>query len=123
MSKRPSWGTCSLGGLIKLAKKRAKRSPLPRTPLSTPTPEGGSAVSTWGLYQPIIDHNKCSKCGLCWLYCPEGAVKVDGVFLPHVDLVFCKGCGICARECPLKVINMKLKGVVKDETEKDSGRW
>ena len=56
--------------------------------------------------RPVVDREKCNKCGLCWLYCPDAAIKVvdDGYYEP--DLYYCKGCGICAEMCPKGAIQM-----------------
>lgn len=66
----------------------------------------------WKTYMPVRDSAKCTRCLLCVLFCPDGAVrwkpeKGDVEF----NLNFCKGCGICANECPTKAIEMKLEGV------------
>jgi pyruvate ferredoxin oxidoreductase delta subunit len=72
--------------------------------------EPGSAsqyrTGAWRSQKPITDVKKCIKCGVCYIYCPEGCVKQDeeGHFL--ADLYHCKGCGICARECWPKAITM-----------------
>jgi len=42
---------------------------------------------------------------LCWIYCPDGAIRQEGKQLV-VDYDYCKGCGICAHECPIHVITM-----------------
>ena len=57
----------------------------------------------WRSESPIVDKNKCIKCGLCYIFCPEGCIDQteEGYFEPN--LFYCKGCGICARECPPKV--------------------
>ncbi len=72
--------------------------------------EAGSARSCrtgdWRTDRPIVDREKCSKCGLCYVFCPEGAVKEDGQGYYEVDLYYCKGCGICAHECPQGAIEM-----------------
>ncbi|HQP41774.1 MAG TPA: hypothetical protein PK004_10030 [Smithella sp.] len=46
------------------------------------------------------------KCGICYVYCPEGCVQQteDGFF--QADLDYCKGCGICAHECWPRAIKM-----------------
>ncbi|RLI02385.1 pyruvate synthase [Candidatus Bathyarchaeota archaeon] len=60
----------------------------------------------WRSFRPIVDKKKCTRCGLCWVYCPDGAIRIveDGSY--EVDLDYCKGCGICAEECPVKAISM-----------------
>ena len=59
----------------------------------------------WRAFRPVIDQNKCVKCLMCWLYCPEMAILWDGEKV-SVNLDYCKGCGICANECPVKAITM-----------------
>jgi 2-oxoacid:acceptor oxidoreductase delta subunit (pyruvate/2-ketoisovalerate family) len=63
----------------------------------------------WKTYTPIRDPEKCTRCLLCVLFCPDGAIhwqKEKGDI--EFDLNFCKGCGICANECPTKAIVMKI---------------
>ena len=60
----------------------------------------------WRAFKPILDENKCIKCLLCWIYCPEPAIlrlEDDSV---KIDYDYCKGCGICANVCPVKAITM-----------------
>ncbi len=60
----------------------------------------------WRSLRPIFDNSKCNKCGLCYIFCPEGCIEQqdDGLF--KANLYYCKGCGICAYECPKTVITM-----------------
>lgn len=59
----------------------------------------------WRIQRPIIDQDKCSKCGICFLYCPVNSIiKKDDKFLIKYD--YCKGCGICAHECPKDAIKL-----------------
>jgi len=70
----------------------------------------GSAVEyrtgEWRVaFEPVIDHEKCTMCLLCWIFCPDVSIirtekKIE------VDYDHCKGCGICATECPVKAIEM-----------------
>ena len=60
----------------------------------------------WRSERPIFDLDKCTKCGLCYIYCPEGCIEQDGDGYFKANLYYCKGCGICAVECPWKVITM-----------------
>ncbi len=72
-------------------------------------PKVGSAGGTgsWRIKRPVITEVKCTKCNLCWLYCPEGTIiRVKGR-IPNIDLEYCKGCGVCATECPSKAIEME----------------
>ncbi len=60
----------------------------------------------WRALRPVIDYGKCTRCLICWLYCPDMAIVWDGE-KPVVNYDYCKGCGICAHECPVKAIEMK----------------
>ena len=61
----------------------------------------------WRSQKPVYNFDRCLKCGVCQIFCPEGCViqNDDGYF--EADLYYCKGCGICARECPTWVITME----------------
>ena len=70
----------------------------------------------WRSRRPVIDLEGCSHCMLCWLYCPDGSIRVRDSKVQGVDLRYCKGCGICAKECPRQVITLvdeieAMKGV------------
>ena len=63
-------------------------------------------TGSWRSQRPIFDNSKCNKCGLCYIFCPEGCIEQqdDGLFI--ANLFYCKGCGICSQECPRDVISM-----------------
>jgi 2-oxoacid:acceptor oxidoreductase delta subunit (pyruvate/2-ketoisovalerate family) len=64
----------------------------------------------WKTYKPVRDTAKCTKCLLCTIYCPDGAIHVNKKTGDlEFDLSFCKGCGICANECPAKAITMEIE--------------
>lgn len=62
-------------------------------------------TGSWRTHKPIIDHENCDLCLLCWLYCPDGVVIVEKDNVT-IDYDFCKGCGICEVECPMDAIEM-----------------
>ncbi len=63
-------------------------------------------TGTWRSQRPTYQFNRCIKCAICQLFCPEGCIyqNKEGYF--EADLDYCKGCGICSKECPTKVITM-----------------
>jgi len=68
-------------------------------------------TGSWKILKPKIDSSKCIKCLLCWLHCPDTAVKRMPDDSIQFDLQICKGCGSCAEVCPVKCIEMvKAKG-------------
>lgn len=72
--------------------------------------DAGSAsrykTGDWRSQRPIFDLEKCIKCGLCYIYCPEGCIRQNAEGDFEADMYYCKGCGICVRECPKEVITM-----------------
>jgi 2-oxoacid:acceptor oxidoreductase delta subunit (pyruvate/2-ketoisovalerate family) len=67
--------------------------------------------------KPTADLSKCVNCLLCWLYCPDSAVKLDGTTFVGFDLRFCKGCEICAVTCPVDAIEMVPEEEEEEEEE------
>ncbi|MDI6855475.1 MAG: 4Fe-4S binding protein [Candidatus Thermoplasmatota archaeon] len=57
----------------------------------------------WRVMKPIWQREKCTKCYLCYEYCPDSCISKteDGII---IDYEHCKGCGICAYECPKDAI-------------------
>jgi pyruvate ferredoxin oxidoreductase gamma subunit len=71
---------------------------------------GGAALretGNWRMERPVIDLDKCKRCFLCYLYCPEAAMRLDNENYPHVDYDHCKGCMICYEECPTDAIDRR----------------
>jgi pyruvate ferredoxin oxidoreductase delta subunit len=60
----------------------------------------------WRSQRPTYDFSKCTKCGLCYVFCPEGCISQNAEEYFEADIFYCKGCGICAEECPTGVITM-----------------
>lgn len=62
---------------------------------------------SWRVLRPNININKCIRCKLCWIFCPDAAIKLGKKDYPKSDNFTCKGCGICANVCPVKCIRME----------------
>lgn len=64
-------------------------------------------VSSWRVFTPEIDIDKCIGCKSCWIFCPETAIEWDDeTKKPSIRYAACKGCGVCANECPVDAIEM-----------------
>lgn len=61
----------------------------------------------WRIFKPVINYEKCNKCWLCFIWCPEGVISLDEAEYPHIDYNHCKGCLICYEECPVKCISIE----------------
>lgn len=83
---------------------------LPITSIAKPARGSAGLTGSWRTERPLLDQNKCIKCLLCWLYCPEAAVVRGDDDSVSIDYDYCKGCGICARECPVKAITIVEEG-------------
>ena len=62
-------------------------------------------------FKPVVDMEKCIKCGICETYCPDGTVILLDKKQVIFDYRFCKGCGICSNECPRGAIEMVREDV------------
>jgi MinD superfamily P-loop ATPase len=52
-------------------------------------------------HQAIVNHDKCTECGLCRELCRWDAISADF----QVDSIDCEGCGVCVYFCPEKAID------------------
>ncbi len=76
--------------------------------------EPGSAreykTGDWRSQHPVWDRERCIRCGVCWIFCPDAAIfeTSEGYFDMLPD--YCKGCGICGRECVTGCISYVAEG-------------
>ncbi len=75
-------------------------------PLSKPSIGASGLTGYWRLRRPSVSYDKCIKCYLCWLYCPDSTVDINERGDVVIDYKYCKGCGICSNVCPVKAIVM-----------------
>ena len=65
----------------------------------------------WRTFKPVRDPEKCTKCLLCPMICPDSSITWNKTTEDiEFDYDFCKGCGICANECPADAIEMVREG-------------
>ncbi len=99
--------------------------PFEDTILSAPAIHGTATslhmdTGSWRSLRPHIDHKRCSRCGLCHTYCPEGAISNDQNGYPCIDYSHCKGCLICLVQCPLHAIeSMPEEGSLSASQQED----
>ncbi len=64
-------------------------------------------TGAWRLERPEIDYDQCTRCGLCFVHCPDGAIALDEKGYPIIDYQHCKGCMICLEQCRPHAISAK----------------
>lgn len=100
MEELPKWYEIPIGGAILEAGNITKLK-----------------TGLWRTFKPIVDQEKCTRCRICWVYCPDNAVlEVEKTYITgkgkkytltyEINYDYCKGCGICFTECPVKAIEM-----------------
>ncbi|MGE0681989.1 MAG: 2-oxoacid:acceptor oxidoreductase family protein [Candidatus Binatia bacterium] len=59
-------------------------------------------TGNWRQFRPVLDVDKCTRCWICFVRCPEAAISLDANDYPVVDYDECKGCLLCVHECPTR---------------------
>jgi len=54
--------------------------------------------------EPVWNSEKCRHCGICFHYCPEGAIIFKDGKMQGINYDYCKGCLLCVKECPHKAL-------------------
>jgi len=73
-----------------------------------PITEDFTKNDDWRFERPVWDTQKCVRCGICYLSCPDGAIfqNKDGYY--EADLTYCKGCGLCIQQCVTDSISLEI---------------
>jgi 2-oxoacid:acceptor oxidoreductase delta subunit (pyruvate/2-ketoisovalerate family) len=62
-------------------------------------------TGNWRTERPVIDHEKCTTCLNCFIYCPDGCWHLDAKSERMVwNPIYCKGCRICVEVCPVDAL-------------------
>lgn len=57
-------------------------------------------TGNWRQFRPVLQVERCTRCWICFVRCPEAAISLDAQEYPVVDYDECKGCLLCVHECP-----------------------
>lgn len=57
-------------------------------------------TGNWRQFRPVLDAQRCTRCWICFVRCPEAAISLDAQEYPVVDYDQCKGCLLCVHDCP-----------------------
>jgi pyruvate ferredoxin oxidoreductase gamma subunit len=105
--------------------QRTGAEPMPLTPLvdvpfAPPTQTAPSIYAiansperhtgSWRQYRPVLQRERCSRCWVCFVRCPDAAITLDPEDYPVVDYAVCKGCLLCVHDCPTHAFNVVKEG-------------
>ncbi len=84
---------------------RPDMSNIPDNLCPVATIENPMLPGDWRAERPLVDRDKCVKCGICWVFCPVQCIVEKPAWF-DINYDTCKGCGICVTECPQRAIIM-----------------
>ncbi|MGE4092735.1 MAG: 2-oxoacid:acceptor oxidoreductase family protein [Candidatus Binatia bacterium] len=58
-------------------------------------------TGNWRQFRPVFHEERCTRCWVCFVRCPEAAITLDDQDYPRVNYEECKGCLLCVHECPV----------------------
>ena len=73
--------------------------------------------------RPVIDFDKCVKCTLCWIQCPDSCFDVmpDGTYDANMEA--CCGCGVCEAVCPVESCITMVNEALFDDNASQWEAW
>ena len=105
---------------------------IPAIPVGKPKESGKGYVPERNPYfkkyttrtmRPVIDFDKCVKCTLCWIQCPDSCFDVmpDGTYDANMEA--CCGCGVCEAVCPVEDCVTMVNEAVFDDNASQWEMW
>jgi pyruvate ferredoxin oxidoreductase delta subunit len=73
--------------------------------------------------RPVIDFDKCVKCTLCWLHCPDSCFDVMPDDTYDANMEACCGCGVCEAVCPVEHCITMVNESVFEDNESQWKMW
>ncbi len=73
--------------------------------------------------RPVVDFDKCVKCTLCWIACPDSVFDVTAESLYDPDMEACCGCGVCEAVCPAKDCITMVNEAAFDDNASQHEMW
>ncbi len=73
--------------------------------------------------RPVVDFDKCIKCTLCWIACPDSVFDVtpDGFY--DANMAACCGCGVCEDICPVEKCISMINETAFDDNHSQWEAW
>lgn len=66
-------------------------------------------TGNWRQFRPLLHAERCTRCWICFVRCPEAAISLDAQDYPIVDYDVCKGCLLCVHECPTHAFTVETE--------------
>lgn len=76
--------------------------------ITEPGSSRATKTGSWRTFRPCVDAPKCTGCGICATFCPEGCIDIIEK-KAVIDYDYCKGCMICKKECPFSAIRQETE--------------
>ena len=73
--------------------------------------------------RPVIDFDKCVKCTLCWIQCPDSCFDVTPDGLYDANMEACCGCGVCEAVCPVENCITMVNEAAFDDNKSQWEMW
>ena len=73
--------------------------------------------------RPVIDFDKCVKCTLCWIQCPDSCFDVMPDATYDANMEACCGCGVCEAVCPVESCITMVNEALFDDNASQWEMW